>query len=58
VDAQTLFVELANLYDAYNMHQQIAIIFLLIDIGLVNTLVLQTCCMKSLSPHQNRGAHI
>jgi len=28
VDAQTLFEELANLYDLYNMHQQIAIILL------------------------------
>jgi len=51
-DAQVLVVELANLYDVYNGHQQIAIILLHIDIGLVNTLVLQTSCMMALSPLQ------
>jgi len=57
-DAQTLFVELSNLYDAYNMHQQIAIILFHIDISLVNILVLQTCSTRSLSPHQSEGARI
>jgi len=49
---QTLVVELANLYG----HQQIASILLHIDIGLVNTLILQTCCV--ISHIQSGGARI
>jgi hypothetical protein len=59
VEAQVLVVELANLRDAsINMQHQIAIILLHIDIGLVRTLVLQTCSMMSLSSHPSGGTLI
>lgn len=50
---RTLIVKLSELYIACDMEQQIVAILLHIDMGLVNTLVLQTSFTISISPLQS-----